>query len=125
MIENLQTKLLQIGNFGCLCMCYLYMIGIDPEQLVLNYDKLVERGIIDEDCFVKDGDAFLAFFGSRKKVLKVSTDNTQYSKYIACYQVGTKSHFVVIDKNNNIIFNPYFDSVCVKQGKVVGKRVLV
>lgn len=125
MIENLQTKLLQMGNFGCLCMCYLYMIDIDPEQLVLNYDKLIERGIIDEDCFVKDGDAFLAFFGSRKKVLKVSTDNTQYSKYIACYQVGPKSHFVVIDKNNNIIFNPYFDSICVKQGKIVGKRVLV
>ena len=125
MIKDLQTKLLKMGNFGCLCMCYLYMIDIDPEELVTNYDKLVDKGIIDEDCFVRDGDAFIAFFGSRKKVLFTSVDNKQYDKYIACFQLGDKAHFVVVDKDDNIIYNPYLKSVCVRDGAIKGKRVLV
>ena len=125
MIKDLQTKLLKMGNFGCLCMCYLFMIDIDPEELVTNYDKLVDKGIIDEDCFVRDGDAFIAFFGSRKKVLPTSVDNKQYDKYIACFQLGEKTHFVVVDKNDNIIYNPYYQSICAKEGKIVGKRTLV
>lgn len=125
MIKDLQTKLLKMGNFGCLCMCYLYMIDIDPEELVTNYDKLVDKGIIDEDCFIRDGDAFIDFFGSRKKVLFTSVDNKQYDKYIACFQLGDKTHFVVVDKDDNIIYNPYLKSVCVRDGAIKGKRVLV
>ena len=125
MIKDLQTKLLKMGNFGCLCMCYLYMIDINPEELVTNYDKLVAKGIIDEDCFVRDGDAFISFFGSRKKVLFTSVDNKQYDKYIACFQLGDKAHFVVVDKDDNIIYNPYLKSVCVRDGAIKGKRVLV
>lgn len=125
MIEDIQTKLLRIGNYGCLCCCYLFMIDIDPEELVMNYDKLVDKGIIDKDCFVRDGDAFIHFFGSRNKVLFTSVDNKQYDKYIACFQLGEKTHFVVVDKNDNIIYNPYFKSICVSEGKIVGKRTLI
>lgn len=125
MIQDLQTKLLSMGNFGCLCMCYLYMIDIDPEQLVINYDKLVDKGIIEKDCFVKDGDAFIKYFGSKKKIVFTSVDNKQYDKYIACFQLGEKTHFVVVDKDNNIIYNPYLTSICVRDGKIVGKRTLV
>lgn len=101
------------------------MIDIDPEEMVLNYDKLVDKGIIDEDCFVRDGDAFIHFFGSKKQVVFTSVDNKQYDKYIACFQLGTKGHFVVVDKNDNIIYNPYYNSICVRDGKIVGKRVLI
>ena len=125
MIENIQDKLLKMGNFGCLCMCYLFMIDIDPEELITNYDKLVAKEIIDEDCFVRDGDAFISFFGSKKKVLFTSVDNKQYGKYIACFQLGEKTHFVVVDKDDNIIYNPYYQSVCAKEGRVIGKRTLV
>lgn len=125
MIENLQGKLIRMGNSSCLCMCYLFMIDIDPEELVTNYDKLVAKEIIDEDCFVRDGDAFISFFGSRKKVLFTSIDNKQYDKYIACFQLGEKTHFVVVDKDDNIIYNPYYQSICLKEGKIVGKRTLV
>ena len=125
MIKDLQTKLLKMGNFGCLCMCYLFMIDIDPEELVTNYDKLVDKGIIDEDCFVRDGDAFIRFFGSRKQVLFTSVDNKQYDMYIACFQLGEKTHFVVVDKDDNIIYNPYLKSICVRDGAIKGKRTLV
>ena len=125
MIENLQNKLLAMGNSGCLCMCYLFMIDIDPEELVINYDRLVNKGIIDEDCFVRDGDEFLKFFGSKKKVERVDVSNKQYDRYIACYQVGTKTHFVVVDKDDNVIYNPYKGSTILANGTVVGKRVLI
>lgn len=145
MIEDIQTKLLRMGKYGCLCCCYLFMIGIEPEELVTNYDKLVDKGIIDKDCFVRDGDAFIHFFGSRNKVLFTSIDNKQYDKYIACYQLeektnfvvvdrddntacyqlGEKTHFVVVDRDDNIIYNPYYKSICVKEGKIVGKRTLI
>lgn len=125
MIENLQNKLLAMGNSGCLCMCYLYSIGIDPEELVRNYDRLVELKIIQEDCFVNDGEAFLKFFGSKKKIQRVDVSNKSYNQYIACYQVGTKTHFVVVDKNDNVIYNPYKGSSILANGVVVGKRVLI
>ena len=126
MIKDLQHKLLNMGNNGCLCMCYLYSIGIDPEQLVFHYDRLVERGIIDEDCWVNDGDAFLRYFGSEKKNKKdVDLDNKQYDKYIACYQKGKSSHFVVVDAQNNILYNSYLNSICVKEGTLISKRVLI
>lgn len=126
MINDLQHKLLSMGNNGCLCMCYLYLIDIDPEQLVFHYDRLVERGIIGKDCWVNDGDAFLKYFGSNKIIKKdIALDNQQYEKYIACYQKGSQSHFVVVDKHNNIIYNPYLDSICVKEGTLISKRVLI
>lgn len=126
MIKDLQHKLLNMGNNGCLCMCYLYCIGIDPEQLVYHYDRLVERGIIDEDCWVNDGDAFLRYFGSNKTIKKnIALDNQQYDVYIACYQKDKASHFVVVDKYNNILYNPYLNSVCVKDGTLISKRVLI
>lgn len=126
MIKDLQRKLLNMGNNGCLCMCYLYYIGIDPEQLVFHYDRLVERGIINEDCWVNDGDAFLRYFGSHKKVKKnIALDNQLYDGYIACYQKDKATHFVVVDRYNNILYNPYLNSVCVKDGTLISKRVLI
>lgn len=125
MIKDLQQKLLNMGSNGCLCMCYLYYIDIDPEQLVFHYDRLVERGIIDEYCWVNDGDAFIRYFGSNKTVKKnIALDNNLYDRYIACYGKGNATHFVVVDKNNNIIYNPYLNSVCVKEGKLISKRVI-
>ena len=126
MIKDLQRKLLNMGNNGCLCMCYLYYIGIDPEQLVFHYDRLVERGIIGEDCWVNDGDAFLRYFGSNKTIKKnIALDNQQYDVYIACYQKDKATHFVVVDRYNNILYNPYLNSVCVKDGTLISKRVLI
>lgn len=124
-MEDIQTKLLNIGNYGCLCFCYLYCIGINSEQLVLNYDRLVSRGIIGEDCFVKDGEAFLKYFGSNKQIVFTLTDNKEFDKYISCFKFKDKNHFVVTDKYDNIVYNPYFPSQCVKYGSIVSKRTLI
>ena len=125
MIKDLQTKLLSMGHSGCLALCYLYMIGIDPEELVYKYDELVENKIMTEDCYILDGDKFIKMFGSNKKVKRVDLNDTSCNLYIAYYKFQNIGHFVVVDKNNNIVFNSFYDSVSVKYGNMVEKRTLV
>lgn len=125
MIKDLQTKLLSMGHSGCLALCYLYMIDIDPEEFVFKYDELVENKIMTEDCYILDGDKFIKMFGSNKKVKRVALNDTNYDLYIAYYKFQSIGHFVVVDKNNNIIYNPFYGSVAVKYGNIMEKRVLV
>ena len=125
MIKDLQTKLLNMGHSGCLAFCYLYMIGIDPEELVFKYDELVENKIMTEDCYILDGDKFIKMFGSNKKVKRVDLNDTSFNLYIAYYKFQSIGHFVVVDKNNNIVFNSFYDSAADKYGSMVEKRTLV
>lgn len=125
MIEHVQTKMLNIGNYGCLCFCYLYMLGIDPEQFLFHYADLVEKKIIEKDCYVNDGNAFLKYFGSDKKVKFVSSSDKMYDRYIARFNYLAEGHFVVVDKNDRVIYNSLEDSICVNRGRLVEKRTLV
>lgn len=101
------------------------MIGIDPEQFLFHYADLVEKKIIDKDCYVNDGNAFLKYFGSTKKVKLVSRSDKEHDKYIARFNYLTNGHFVVVDKDDQVIYNSLEESVCVNRGKIVEKRTLV
>lgn len=125
MIRDLQNKLLSIGLSGCLALCYLYMIGIDPEELVFKYDELVENKIMTEDCYILDGDKFIKMFGSNKKVKRVALNDANYDLYIAYYKFQSIGHFVVVDKDNNVVYNSFYESEAVKYGNMVEKRILV
>lgn len=125
MIKDLQNKLLSIGLSGCLALCYLYMIGIDPEELVFKYDDLVENKIMTEDCYILDGDKFIKMFGSNKKVKRVALNDANYDLYIAYYKFQSIGHFVVVDKDNNVVYNSFYKSEAVKYGNMVEKRILV
>lgn len=123
---NIQTKLKNIGDYGCLCFCYLYFIGVPPENLITHYEDLIDRNIIDEECFVKDGYAFCKYFlGKDVKIIFTSVDNKQYDKYISNFTYNGKNHFVVTDKDDNVLFNSLDFSVCVNKGKIAGKRSIV
>jgi len=125
MIKDLQTKLLNMGHSGCLALCYLYCIGVDPEELVFKYDELVEKKIMTEDCYILDGDKFIKMFGSDKKVKRVDINDTSADLYIAYYKFNNIGHFVVVDKDNNVVYNSFYESVSVKYGNMVEKRTLV
>ncbi len=124
MIEDLQTKLLYMGHSGCLCLCYLYCIDVDPETLVYKYDELVRNKIITEDCYVLDGNKFLKAFSSSKKVLRVPLDDKNYDLYIARFKYNSIAHFSVVDKFNKVVYNPFYESTAVKYGDIVEKRAL-
>lgn len=125
-MHNIQTKLKNIGDYGCLCFCYLYAIGIPPESLIEHYEDLIKQGIIDEECFVKDGYAFCKYFLNKDvKIIFTSVDNKQYDKYISNFTYNGKNHFVVTDKDDNVLFNSLDFSVCVNKGRISGKRVVL
>lgn len=105
-------------------MCYLFYLGIDPEKLVTEYDSLVKEGIILNDCYVY-GDRFIRYFGYDKKVKKVELNDAGYDKYIACFKHGDQQHFVVVDRNNKVLYNSYYKSICLASGVMTEKRVLV
>ncbi len=121
-----QTKLKNIGDYGCLCFCYLYAIGVQPEELLKHYEDLIQQNIIDEECFVKDGYAFCKYFLNKDvKIIFTSVDNKQYDKYISNFTYNGKNHFVVTDRDDNVLFNSLEHSVCVEKGRISGKRVVL
>jgi len=123
---QLQTKLKNIGDYGCLCFCYLYVMGIPLEKLIEHYEDLIQQGIIDNECFVKDGFAFCKYFLKKDvKIIFTSVDNKQYDKYISNFTYNGKNHFVVTDKDDKVLFNSLDHSVCVEKGKISGKRVVI
>jgi hypothetical protein len=123
---SIQTKLKNIGDYGCLCFCYLYVIGVPPESLLEHYEELIDRNIIDENCFVKDGYALCKYFLKKDvKIVFTSSDNHQFDKYISNFTYEGKNHFVVTDRDDKVIFNSLDHSVCVEKGKIASKRVVV
>jgi hypothetical protein len=110
---NIQDVYLSLGNYGCLIFCYLYEADI-KNNIVKCFEKLVELGIIDEDCFVLDGNRLLKFFGSEKRVVRGVNDK---GNTIVPYKYNGNEHFVVVDVNKNIIFNSLENSQCVKYGE--------
>ena len=123
---NIQSKLKNIGDYGCLCFCYLYMIGVPPENLITSYEDLIAKNIIDNECFVKDGYSFCRYFtGKTPEIIFTSVDNKQYDKYISNFTYNGKNHFVVTDRDDNVLFNSLDHSVCVAKGKILSKRTVI
>jgi len=110
-----------IGNYGCLAMCYLWTVGIEP----LNAPSMAEylsdamlNGLLDKECTVLDADRFLLFFtGKKYRVQKkqISSIKTIKKATPVRYDYEGKSHWVVVE-DGKIIFNSLINSVCVSKG---------
>ena len=109
---KLQDIYKSLGAFGCLLFCYLKEANIDTD-IVKHFKKLVELGIIDEDCFVNDGNRLLQYFGSGKRIARGFNPN---GNTIVTYKNGNFEHFVIVSKNRDIVFNSLENSKCVAYG---------
>ena len=111
---KIQDIYASIGNYGCLIFCYLKEAGIKTD-IVKHFNDLVSLEIIDNDCFIKDANRLLKYFGSDKRVVRGfnSNGNTIVKFKTANSKEG---HFVVINKNREIVFNSLENSNCVKNG---------
>ena len=103
-----------LGDYGCLLLCYLHEANIDV-NIAKYFNELVELDIIDNDCYVLDGDRLLKFFGSDKRIARGTNEN---GNTIVKFRTATskEGHFVVINKNREIVFNSLENSNCVKNG---------
>ena len=103
-----------LGEYGCLLLCYLNESNIDVD-ITRYFNNLVELGIINEDCFILDANRLLKYFGSELRVKRGFNPN---GNTIVKFRTAASNegHFVVINKNREIVFNSLENSNCVKNG---------
>ena len=113
-MKKIQDIYKSLGEYGCLLLCYLHEANIDV-NIAKYFNDLVELDIIDNDCYVLDADRLLKFFGSDKRVVRgINPNGNTIVKFITV--TSKEGHFVVINKNREIVFNSLENSNCVKNG---------
>ena len=112
-MQKIQDIYKTLGDYGCLLLCYLIEANIDVD-IVKYFNDLVSLEIIDNDCYVLDGNRLLKFFGSDKRIARGINEN---SNTIVPYKYLGNEHFVVVDENKNIVFNSLKNSQCVRLGE--------
>ena len=111
---KIQDIYASIGNYGCLLLTYLNEANIKVD-IARYFNNLVELGIINEDCFILDANRLLKYFGSELRVKRGFNPN---GNTIVKFRTANskEGHFVVINKNQEIVFNSLENSNCVKNG---------
>lgn len=113
-MQKIQDIYKSLGDFGCLIFCYLHEADIKVD-ITKHFEKLVELDIIDNDCYVLDGNRLLKYFGSDKRIAR----GINYEgNTIVPYKYLSNEHFVIVDENKNIIFNSLENSQCVRLGSL-------
>lgn len=102
-----------LGDYGCLIFCYMYEAEIKVD-IAKHFEKLVELDIIDNDCYVLDGNRLLKYFGSDKRIVRGTNDK---GNTIVPYKYLNNEHFVVINSRQEIVFNSLEKSQCVILGE--------
>ena len=114
-MKKIQDIYKTLGDYGCLLLCYLKEANIDVD-IAKYFNKLVELDIIDEECFIKDGNRLLKYFGSDKRVVRGINEN---GNTIVPYKYHNAEHFVVVNERKEIVFNSLENSTCVRLGEPV------
>ena len=112
-MKKIQDIYKSLGEYGCLLLCYLHEANIDV-NIAKYFDTLLELDIIDNDCYVLDGDRLLKFFGSDKRVVRGINEN---GNTIVPYKYRNAEHFVVVNERKEIVFNSLENSTCVRLGE--------
>ena len=102
-----------LGKYGCLLLCYLNEANVDV-NIAKYFNDLVSLDIIDNDCYVLDGNRLLKYFGSDKRVVRGTNEN---GNTIVPYKYGKAEHFVVVNERKEIVFNSLENSTCVRLGE--------
>ena len=114
-MKKIQDIYKTLGDYGCLLLCYLHEANIDV-NIAKYFETLVESDIIDNDCYVLDGDRLLKYFGSDKRIARGINEN---GNTIVPYKYGKAEHFVVVNERKEIVFNSLENSTCVRLGEPV------
>ena len=117
-MKKVQDIYKTLGDYGCLLLCYLYEANIDVD-ITKYFNELVELDIIDEECFIKDGNRLLKYFGSDKRVVR---GTNEVGNTIVPYKYGNAEHFVTVNERKEIVFNSLENSTCVRLGEPVWEK---
>ena len=114
-MKKIQDIYKTLGDYGCLLLCYLNEANIDVD-IAKYFNKLVELDIVNNNCYVLDGDRLLKFFGSDKRIVRGINEN---GNTIVPFKYGKNEHFVVVNERKEIVFNSLENSACVRLGEPV------
>lgn len=112
-MKKIQDIYKSLGEYGCLLLCYLHEANIDVD-ITKYFNTLLELDIIDNDCYVLDGDRLLKFFGSDKRIAR---GTNEAGNTIVPYKYVNAEHFVVVNERKEIVFNSLENSTCVRLGE--------
>ena len=132
-----QKLALAIGNNGCYFTCLIYLAESLTGQ---NYDLIDEFNFccqkidannvawITENGYVNRPDLILAHY-LNKRIGVIKTNNLKYvpsnnDYFIGCYKWNGGSHFVYLNKELKVLFDPLGKSNTVKNGKLESLRVI-
>lgn len=121
--EKISANINQIAKNGCLAMCYLYCLGIDPDYFIGILSDAMNEPLssgIGKDCYVNDAERFCRYISGHN--FAITKEDIPLKKitgpYPVRYSYNGKSHWVVV-KSGKIVFNSLQKSVCVENGKPV------
>lgn len=117
-MKKIQDIYKTLGDYGCLLLCYLHEANIDVD-ITKYFEELVQLDIIDEECFILDGNRLLKFFGSDKRIAR---GTNEAGNTIVPYKYGNAEHFVVVNERKEIVFNSLENSTCVRLGEPVWEK---
>ena len=76
MKQGIQKELEMIGRYGCGFLCVLQRFNISELEIISKYRELVERGIMDAECYIKDWQKMFEYLSpvpAKYKVVKSYT----------------------------------------------------
>lgn len=131
-LKGLDNKLKNIYDYGCYFMSLLYVSKVpyseltSLDELLKYYDTFIEKGWMTNDCYIKNPCAILEYLTSKKySVKKDAVLDTSASIIIGRWHNPATNfhHFVVMDKDNTVVWDSLDDSNTVKNGILESYRL--
>jgi len=125
----------EIRRFGCYFMDLLWhanrlkRVELDTDIIRQLYIEFVGKGWMHKDCYIKNPDSILGFFGlpvtTRKesRYYFCSPNEFEVLKYSVSLNHGTWNHFVAGDGFSHVTYDPYGVSRAVSEGMLIDKRI--
>ena len=122
----------QIYDYGCYFMSLLHVSKApyseltSLDELLKYYDTFISKGSLGPDCYVQDSCAILQYltvkkYTVRKDVVLDPSANIVIGRW---YNPATNfHHFVVMDRDNTVVWDSLVDSSTVKNGNIESYRL--
>lgn len=124
-----QVAAKNIGEAGCYFLSILHCFA-SPGQALAEYWHAIDQGWLDDDCLVKEAGGLASnLFGKPVECRKEAKDyatkpgEVEILRFEVEKTGATYSHFVVGDGAGNVAWDPWPNSLTVKNGKLAGKRI--
>lgn len=132
--RSVQKDLAAIGESGCYFLSLLVAaerIRNTPIDVYATYRGCLTAKIIDEDCYVNDPGAVLTYLtGFRYTCEHKDADYPGLPEEIVILRFSRRekmvdyAHFVLAGPDGSVEYDPLGNSVTVRSGTLVSKRVL-